>query len=54
VGVTLAKGLPDGWSASLKVDFYRQRADWRIGGPGSPDIDPFSARWILLGITKAL
>ena len=53
-GVTLAKALPDGWSASLKVDFYRQRADWRVGGPGSPDIDPFSARWILFGIAKAL
>ena len=54
VGVTLAKALPDGWSASLKVDFYRQRSDWRAGGPGSPDIDPFSARWILFGVAKAL
>ena len=54
VGVTLAKALPEGWSASLKLDFYRQRADWRVGGPGSPGIDPFSARWILFGVAKAL
>ena len=52
VGVTLAKALPDGWSANLRLDFYRQRSDWRVGGDGSPDIEPFSARWILLGIAK--
>jgi hypothetical protein len=52
VGVTLAKALPDGWSANLRLDFYRQRSDWRVGGDGSPDIEPFSARWILLGMAK--
>jgi hypothetical protein len=54
VGIEIVKALPDGWSTSLRVDFYRQRADWRLGGSGSPDIDPFSARWIIFGISKAL
>jgi len=52
VGATLGATLSDGWSATLKVDFYRQKSAWRIGGSGSPDIEPFSARWILLGFSK--
>jgi len=52
VGATLGATLSDGWSATLKVDFSRQKSAWRIGGSGSPDIEPFSARWILLGFSK--
>ena len=51
VGVTIGKTLADGLSIDLRGDFYRQRADWRIGG-GSPGLEPFSARWFVLGITK--
>ena len=35
----------------LKVEFYRQRSDWRPGG-GSPGLEPLSARWIETGISK--
>jgi hypothetical protein len=51
-GLSLAKALPDGWSFDVKIDFYRQRSDWRFGGGGSPGIEPFSARWIQTGISK--
>lgn len=51
-GITLAKLLPDGWQADLKVEFYRQRAGWRPGGNGSPGLEPLSARWIQTGISK--
>ena len=51
-GVAIAKLLPDGWQVDLKVEFYRQRADWRPGG-GSPGIEPLSARWIRTGVSKA-
>ncbi|HEY2863629.1 MAG TPA: DUF3570 domain-containing protein [Casimicrobiaceae bacterium] len=51
-GVTLAKTLPDGWQVDLKVEFYRQRADWRAGANGSPGLEPLSARWIQTGISK--
>jgi hypothetical protein len=51
-GVNVTKALSDRWSASVKLEFYRQRPDWRIGGSGSPGIEPFSARWIEVGITK--
>ncbi|MCE7878086.1 MAG: DUF3570 domain-containing protein, partial [Betaproteobacteria bacterium PRO3] len=49
----VAKSFADGWTADLRVDFYRQKASWRWGGGGSPDIDTFSARWIQAGVSKA-
>lgn len=51
-GVKVVKQFDDGWSADLKVDFYRQRSSWRAGGNGSPGLLPFSARWIMVGIGK--
>ena len=51
-GVSIVKRLPDGWSFDVKLDFYRQRSDWRLGGDGSPGLEPFSARWIQTGISK--
>jgi uncharacterized protein DUF3570 len=51
MGLGMAKALGDGWSVDLKLDFYRQQSNWRPGG-GSPGILPFSARWLLAGISK--
>jgi hypothetical protein len=51
LGVTASKALADGWSAELRADFYRQQSNWRIGG-GSPGLEPFSARWLIVGISK--
>jgi hypothetical protein len=39
------------WTADFKVDAYRQRANWRIGGRGSPGLAPFDARWIQAGLS---
>jgi hypothetical protein len=38
------------WSTDLKVERYEQRANWRAGGTGSPDIDPFYANIYQLGV----
>ena len=51
-GVSIVKRFPDGWSFDVKLDFYRQRSDWRLGGDGSPGLEPFSARWIQTGVSK--
>ncbi len=51
LGLDVAKALGDGWSADLRADFYRQQSNWRIGG-GSPGIQPLSARWVVVGLTK--
>ncbi|MFO1281642.1 MAG: DUF3570 domain-containing protein [Burkholderiales bacterium] len=49
----IAKSFADGWSADLRVDFLRQRGSWRLGGDGSPGLEPFSARWISGGVSKS-
>ncbi len=51
LGLDVAKALGDGWSADVRADFYRQQSNWRIDG-GSPGILPFSARWLVVGLTK--
>ena len=51
VGATVEKALADGWSVNFRADYYKQQSNWRIGG-GSPGIEPFSARWLIFGITK--
>ena len=51
--ITVAKSLAEGWSAELKLAFYRQRSGWELGGDGSPGLLPFSARWIQAGIAKS-
>ena len=51
-GIAVAKLLPGGWSVDLKLEYYRQRSSWRIGGSGSPGLEPFAARWIEAGIAK--
>jgi hypothetical protein len=53
-GIAVAKELDDGWSIDVKVEYYEARPGWRFGGDGSPGILPFSARWIQVGVTKAL
>jgi hypothetical protein len=53
LGIVVAKQFDDGWSADLRVDYYRQDSDWRLGGSGSPGLLPFSARWIQVGLAKA-
>ena len=51
--IKVAKSFADGWSADLRVDFYRQKSSWRLGGDGSPGLLPFSARWIQAGVSKS-
>jgi Protein of unknown function (DUF3570) len=51
-GIGVVKRFADGWSADLELDFYRQKSAWRLGGDGSPGLEPFSARWIQAGISK--
>ena len=51
--IAIARSFADGWRAGVKVAFYRQRAGWRLGGNGSPGLEPFSARWIEAGISRS-
>jgi hypothetical protein len=41
------------WSFDLKFEKYEQRSNWRLGGKGSPGIDPFHATMVQLGMAYA-
>lgn len=40
------------WNVDFRYDYYQQRSDWRIGGEGSPGLEPFSAHFVQVGIAK--
>lgn len=41
------------WKLDLSYSRYEQRGDWRIGGDGSPGLEPFSAQWWQLGMARS-
>lgn len=41
------------WTTDLKVEQYEQRSQWRLGGEGSPGIDPFHATTLQLGVATS-
>ncbi|MEP7207119.1 MAG: DUF3570 domain-containing protein [Casimicrobiaceae bacterium] len=51
-GLKVAVELGAGWSVDFKLEAYRQRAQWRLGGGGSPGIEPLSARWVQIGAAR--
>ena len=52
VGLKLGVQLAPDWAMDLKAERYEQRSNWRVGGKGSPGIDPFSATFLQLGVNK--
>jgi hypothetical protein len=53
VGLRVDWTITPQWKADLGYQRYEQRADWRIGGDGSPGLAPFSARWWQLGVSRS-
>ncbi len=41
------------WTFDLKLEKYEQRSNWRVGGKGSPAIDPFHATMVQVGMAYA-
>ncbi len=52
VGLKLAVQLGPDWSTDLKAERYEQRSSWRVGGSGSPGLDPFHATFLQVGVSK--
>lgn len=52
VGIKLAARLGEHWTMDLKLERYEQRSGWRVGGPGSPGLAPFSARFVQWGLAR--
>lgn len=51
-GLGIEKRLAGGWSVDARIEFYRQRSAWHLGGDGSPGLSPLSARWFSVGVTR--
>jgi Protein of unknown function (DUF3570) len=51
-GFKIRKEFSKGEIADLKLEFYQQRASWRLGGEGSPGIEPWKAYIIQAGYSK--
>ncbi len=51
VGLKVAMKVTQDWTVDAKVERYEQRSDWRIGGHGSPGLDPFRATFFQVGLS---
>ncbi len=52
LGLKAEVRLGELWSADAKLERYEQRGSWRIGGQGSPGLQPFSATFVQLGFSR--
>ncbi len=50
VGLGVAMNITGDWLVDLKAQRYEQRSNWRVGGKGSPGLDPFSATFVQVGV----
>ena len=41
------------WRLDASYERYQQRSGWRLGGKGSPGLEPFSAQWLQLGVARS-
>lgn len=51
IGQKIAWRVSPAWTLDLKAEYSEQRASWRLGGDGSPDLDPFRYAAVQFGIT---
>ena len=51
-GLKLSKALAGGWILDGKAEYMEQRADWRLGGEGSPGLETFKAQMYQVGVTR--
>jgi hypothetical protein len=51
VGLRVSKALDRSNFVDFKIEYYEQRAQWRLGGEGSPGLDPLRATIFQIGLT---
>ena len=52
LGIRLAWQVDEDWATDIQFDRYEQRGHWHLGGPGSPGLAPFSARFLQWGLSR--
>ncbi len=50
-GLKVALKLSADWTVDVKAERYEQRGSWRLGGQGSPGLEPFRATFIQFGVS---
>ncbi|NDY93497.1 DUF3570 domain-containing protein [Ideonella livida] len=53
VGTKLSWQFAKDWTADAKASLYEQRAAWRLGGEGSPGLQPLTALFWQFGLSHA-
>ncbi len=51
-GLKIRNEISKGMVVDAKVEFYQQRSAWRLGGNGSPGIEPWKAIFIQVGFSQ--
>jgi hypothetical protein len=51
-GIKIAKSFTGGWLVDAKAEYYEQRAEWRLGGEGSPGLENFKAQMYQVGVQR--
>ncbi len=51
VGFKVAKTFGR-WTTDFRYDYLQQRGDWRMGGSGSPGLQPFMAHTLMFGASR--
>jgi len=51
LSMKVAYALTPATTIDLKVEAYKQRTSWHLGGSGSPGLDPFDAQFVQIGLT---
>jgi hypothetical protein len=51
-GLKVSKAFGVGWIVDGKAEYYEARGDWRLGGTGSPGLEPFKAQMYQVGVTR--
>ena len=50
-GLRVALKLSADWTVDVKAERYEQRGSWRLGGQGSPGLEPFRATFLQFGVS---
>jgi hypothetical protein len=51
VGMRVAKAIDRSNLVDFKVEYYEQRGEWRLGGPGTGGLAPLRATIMQVGLT---
>ncbi len=52
LGIKVEKRIAEDWLVDVKYENYEQRAGWSMTGGGDPELKPFSATFVQVGLSR--